>query len=180
MPATERALTEFPPARLYLDTDFLIGCFVPTDPHFGRATRFITHVRTHDLTTIYLSQISWVEFAHHVRKERVRGALPANIQEQLQLDRWHVDAGVRANYVRMMVGLLDNLLAHFDYEEVALNKSIRLQALEYMAQYNCDGNDAIHLATAFAVGVLDLASFDRGYRRVEGLYLWNDKIYGTT
>ncbi len=46
-----------------------------------------------------------------------------------------------------------------------------------MAEYNLKAHDAVHVATAFAAEVLDFASFDADYRRVAGLYLWNDRIY---
>lgn len=46
-----------------------------------------------------------------------------------------------------------------------------------MADYNLEGQDAIHLASANYVGVFDMASLDRTFRRVDGLNLWNDQIY---
>ena len=51
-------------------------------------------------------------------------------------------------------------------------------ALEFVSRYNVGPHDAANLASAQFAGVLDLASFDRGYRRVDGLFLWNDRIYG--
>ena len=58
-----------------------------------------------------------------------------------------------------------------------LTPEIRRRAIDYIAQYNLSGQDAIHLASALNAGVTDLASFDGGFRRVEGVHLWNDLIH---
>jgi predicted nucleic acid-binding protein len=48
-----------------------------------------------------------------------------------------------------------------------------------MADYNLRAQDAVRLARADVAGVRDFASFDRRFRRVDGLILWNDQIYGS-
>ncbi len=47
-----------------------------------------------------------------------------------------------------------------------------------MMRWNLQATDALHLACAEEAGVMDFASFDRGFRRVDQLILWNDRIYG--
>lgn len=76
-----------------------------------------------------------------------------------------------------MHAALDRLLSHFNVEEVDLTEHIRKKVRLFMAEHNLKAHDAVHVATAFAAEVLDFASFDADYRRVAGLYLWNDRIY---
>ncbi len=77
-----------------------------------------------------------------------------------------------------MVTLLEDFLANFEWAEVALTPTIRSAALTFMAQHNLGAQDSVHLASAGLEHVADFASFDRGYRRVNGLHLWNDTIHG--
>lgn len=76
-----------------------------------------------------------------------------------------------------MPAKLDDLLAQFEWIETQLGPAIRVNAADYMAQYNLGANDAIHLTSALLEGVFDCASFDRGCRRVDGLLLGDDCLY---
>jgi predicted nucleic acid-binding protein len=60
---------------------------------------------------------------------------------------------------------------------VFLTDQVRLAALQLVSRYNIGPHDAANLASAQFVGVLDLASFDRAYHRVDDLFLWNDRVY---
>ena len=64
MPATERAFTHLPPTRLYLDTNVVFDYLTPTRPHHTRVEAFVVHLFTGGLTTLYVSPLSWMEFAH--------------------------------------------------------------------------------------------------------------------
>ena len=75
-----------------------------------------------------------------------------------------------------MSGLAD-LLAEFLWYEAPLTATVREAALQYMIEYNLGAQDAVHLASALLSGVRDFASFDRRFRRVDGLYLWNDLAF---
>jgi predicted nucleic acid-binding protein len=94
----------------------------------------------------------------------------------LRVDRWQ-EPLVRQAYVQAFVNGLNALLAQFSWVEIDLIPQIRTTALQLVAQYNLGGQDAVHLASATWAGVLDVASFDEGFRRVDGLSLWNDRIY---
>jgi predicted nucleic acid-binding protein len=65
-------------------------------------------------------------------------------------------------------GLLDN----FAWYEIGVTADVRVHALQLMVQFQLKGLDATHVACAQAANVLDLASFDRDLRRVDGLHLW--------
>jgi predicted nucleic acid-binding protein len=180
VPATERSFSltgnELPPSRLYVDTDFLIAALIGSEPNHQRTAAFLERLVEHGLTTLYMSSLAWLEYSHHITKERVRRAWPLDIQHRYQLDRWE-NPEVRARYLEDRHAALARLLSHFNVEEVNLTEHIREAARLLMAEYNLKSHDAAHVATAFAAEVVDFASFDSGYRRVDGLYLWNDLIH---
>lgn len=89
------------------------------------------------------------------------------------------DPGVREQYFGFVMGTLDDLLSPFEWQDVPTTNDINRLAVTYMARYNMDAQDAVHLASMHVAGVNHLASFDRIFRRVDGLNLWNDHIYGS-
>lgn len=179
MPATERSYTaDLPSARLYLDTDFLINCLFTTEPHHGRCRAFMVRLFQHGLTTLYLSTLTWMEYAHVIAKESFRKGLPPAFAQQFQLDQWDQPL-TRDAYMGAMLSALQKLLDKFDWEEISLTADVRRRATQFMAEYKLDSHDAVHLASANYVGVFDLASLDRVFRRVDGLYLWNDQLYAS-
>ncbi|MBI4494716.1 MAG: type II toxin-antitoxin system VapC family toxin [Chloroflexi bacterium] len=175
MPATELAFSNPPPRALYLDTDVLINYLVSSEPHHQRSRTFLERLLAQD-TTLYVSSLTWIEYAHVITRDDFRRRLSQEIRQRLRLDRWG-DRAVRQRYLQEYVQALDELLAQFEWAEVFPLVDVRQAALGFMDQYNLDGQDAIHLASAFSHGVVDFASFDRVYRRVDGLHLWNDLIY---
>ncbi len=70
------------------------------------------------------------------------------------------------------------MLTPFVWYEVSVTPDVRRRALQHMMRWNLQATDALHLACAEEAGVMDFASFDRGFRRVDQLILWNDRIYG--
>ncbi|MGH2586380.1 MAG: PIN domain-containing protein, partial [Dehalococcoidia bacterium] len=76
--------------------------------------------------------------------------------------------------------LFQRLIDHFDWAEVPVTSTVRARSVNLIKQFNLGTQDAIHVASAFESGVFDFASFDEGYRRVDGLVLWNDLIHTTT
>ena len=206
MPATSHALTDLPPRHLYLDTNFYLSHLVSTDVHHQAATDFFVHLATCNVTTLYISSLSWLEFVHVVSSAEWRAQLPSTWQAQYQLYQlrmdcsataaallapglpWHAtaygsdqadlilhrwqDAPVRQAYLKAMRAWLEQLLQAYPWAEIDLTSAIAQRALQYVEQYNLDTHDAAHWASAEEAGVMDLASFDRGFRRVDGLHLW--------
>ncbi len=87
---------------------------------------------------------------------------------------------MRQRYLTALLGRFEALLNQFGWAEVGITSAVRRRALQYIGQYNLQSQDAMHLACAAEAGVSDLASFDQGFRRVDSLQLWNDRIYSTT
>lgn len=176
MPALERSFADPLPSQLYLDTNVIIDYLIDNRPFHVRCIPFLERVRQSGLTTIYLSSLSWTEFVHAIRKESFRTSLPPELQDQLSVARWQ-DSRVRGEYLDFFLSLFQRLIDHFDWAEVPVTSTIRRRAVDLIKQFNLGTQDAIHVASAFEADVVDLASFDEGYRRVDGLVLWNDLIH---
>jgi len=177
VPAIEHPFTDFPPSLLYPDTDFLINCLVRSQSYHGACVTFLEHVIACGVTTIALSTFTRLEFAHSVTQAKFRNLLEPAEQQRLDLAHWD-RRSVRENYLREFLLAVDDLLGPLDVNEIALVPSIQAQAINYMAQYNLQGQDALYLATALSVGIRDIASFDQIFRRIDGLHLWNNRIFG--
>lgn len=175
MSAAERAFSDPLPERLYLDTDFLIAALIDAEPHHIRARALLDRAARSGVI-LHLSSLSWIEFVNVVSKERFRVRLPDDIRRRFPVRRWQ-HAAVRRTYIDFMLGVLEEALAQFVWDEVALTPAIRREAVEQMANYNLRPQDAVHLASAFAAGCIDLASFDEAFRQVNGLVLCNDLIH---
>lgn len=175
VPAAERAFSDPLPERLYLDTDFLIAGLIDGEPHHVQSRLLLDRAAAAG-TMLYLSSLSWMEFINVIIKDRFRVRLSEDVQRRLQLRRWQ-NARVRRSYVEFMLGSFDDALAQFAWDEVALTPAIRRRAVEQIAVYDLRPQDAVHVASAFAAGCADFASFDEAFRRVDGLVLWNDLIH---
>lgn len=176
MTATERSFADPLPAGLYLDTDILLAYLVSTQLHHQRSRAFLERAFQEGRTSVYVSSLSWMEILQVIRREQFRNDLPEEMRREFRLDRWE-DVGVRRRYVEGLLHLFDELLGQYDWFEIGLTREVRTSAAEYAVEYNLSAYDAVHLASATQSGVFDLASFDRGFRRVDRLVLWNDLIY---
>jgi predicted nucleic acid-binding protein len=176
MAAIEHAFSEAPPRELYLDTDFIIGCLERSDPHHARCAEFMDRIASTARTMLCISSLSWLEFIHTITRERFREIVSDEVRQQFRLDRWEEPA-VRRAYIAHLTSSFEVLLSQCDWAEVSLTPEIRADAVDVIATYNLNTHDAVHLATMRDVGVVSLASLDRGFRRVDGLHLWNDQIY---
>jgi predicted nucleic acid-binding protein len=171
VPATRHALSEFPPGRLYLDTNFLLNVLIPTYPLHAAAASFLRGLVRTGVTTLYVSSLTWLEYGHAVLRADFCAGLAAEVRQQYLLDQWdHLD--VRDTYLTALTDRLLALLNEFDWYDVAVTLEVSLHALQLMGQYGLKGQDAAHVACAQAVGVVDVASFDADFRRVDGLHLW--------
>jgi predicted nucleic acid-binding protein len=164
VPATERSFTTDPPSeRLYLDTDFIINYLFATEPYHERCEALV--VRLFGVATeLYVSSLTWMEFAHAITRQGFRSRLPRDVAQQFQIEHWQ-EQPIRQAYLDAHLTLLQQLLDQFAWVEVPLTRDVRETALEMMKELNLDPHDAVHLATATLNGVLDFASMDRAFRR---------------
>jgi predicted nucleic acid-binding protein len=168
-----------PPTHLYVDTNIILDYLIPTRPRHGSAQRLFEHLGRNGLTTLNISALSWVEFAHVVTRQDLRDTLPEEWKQRYRLADW-TEPAVRQGYLQAIIRFFEDFLQQFGWSEIAVTENVRTRALQYVALYNLDAHDSVHLASAAEAGVADLASFDRQFRRVDDLYLWNDLIYGPT
>jgi len=176
MPALERSFSEPLPARLYIDTDILLSATVRSEPHHARCADLLRLARQGG-TVLYISTLSWLEYAHTVSRERFRQNLPEPIRRRFRLGRWQ-EAPVRATYLAALIGEFERLLGYYEYEVMPISAQVRDLALTHMARHALGSQDAVHLASAALAGVPDFASLDDAFRRVDGLLLWNDRVHG--
>jgi predicted nucleic acid-binding protein len=172
VPATRRSLTDYPPASLYLDTSFLLNALIPDYPFHAAASAFLVNVADAERTRLYVSTLVWIEFAHVVMQPRFHQGLPPDVQAAYSLAHWDL-ASVRDAYLTAMLERLQDLLEAFGWYEIEVTADIRVHALQLMAQYDLDGHDATHVASAQAAKLTDVVSFDSDFRRVDGLILWS-------
>ena len=117
-----------------------------------------------------------MECVHVIRKESFGRALPLEQQQQYRLDRWQ-EGSVREAYVRAFLRYLEELLDQFRWIEIPFTAEVQAAALQLVARYNLGSEDAAHLASAREARVIDLASLDNGFRKVDDPSLWNDLIH---
>jgi predicted nucleic acid-binding protein len=125
---------------------------------------------------LYICAWAWMEYAHVIRKQSFRASLPLETQQQFRLDRWQQPL-IRQTYMRGFLRYLEDLLDQFVWIAIPFTGQVQATALQQMMHYNLGSEDAVHLASATEAQVLDLASLDSGFRRVDGLSLWNDLIH---
>src|SRR6266516_362656 len=116
MAATERSFSETPPAKLYLDTNFILDYLISTRPNYARVRDFLQRAAEMSLTHVHISSLSWVEFGHVVRRQDFRDKLPDEWRAQYQLDQWE-DLDVRRRYLGDMCKLFEECLVAFEWTE---------------------------------------------------------------
>ena len=95
-----------------------------------------------------------------------RGALlPDHIERDLATDR--ISAFRKAD------DALNDLLTSFLRRRLAINRPLMRVASSLVATFNLKAHDALVVAVAYALGVPHIASFDRDFRRVDGIELWD-------
>ena len=176
MPATEQSFLAPLPSQIYVDTDIVIAHLIAPDPHHERCRSFLQRIAMEGCTTLYISSLTWLEFANVTMKLQFRERLPDIWQQQFRFGRWQ-QTSVRRAYLDFLLSELERTLSQFSWYEVPLLPEIRATAMEYISMYNLRPHDAAHLASASSAGVSDMASLDGAFRPVDGLILWNDRIY---
>ena len=68
---------------------------------------------------------------------------------------------------------LSDLLTSFLRRRVAINRPLMRAASRLVATFNLKAHDALVVAVAQALHVPHIASFDRDFRRVDGIELWD-------
>ncbi|MFN8634933.1 MAG: type II toxin-antitoxin system VapC family toxin [Chloroflexota bacterium] len=176
MPAVEHGFLDPVPERLYVDTDIFVNHLVAGQPHHTRCRVFLERLQREARTTLYVSSLSWLEVAHVITRPGFREALPDELQRRYRIGRWQ-RPDIRRAYIDGLLGDFESVLGQFAWVEVPLTPMVRRLTTRFMAEYGLGSQDAAHLASAAQEGVVDFASLDVAFRRVDDLDLWNDLIH---
>lgn len=161
-----------PPAAVYLDTSLVVAAVIDSHVHHAASIAFCTRLidaRSH----VRFSIILRLEFAQVLVKLAKDPQRPAALRRGYRLDRWDARESVRERWLTFGFSRFDALMARFDaVSEVAFDLPIWEASLDVMARHRLRSHDAIHVATARAGGVRDLATLDDDFRRVPDLRVW--------
>jgi predicted nucleic acid-binding protein len=69
--------------------------------------------------------------------------------------------------------LLTDFLNAFGCQEIAITKPLMAAASRLVAHHDLSAHDALVVAVAQELGVTHIASFDRDFRRLDGIELWD-------
>lgn len=72
--------------------------------------------------------------------------------------------------------MLNELLASFRLRRVAISRRLMRAAASLVATFNLKAHDALVVAIAREIGVPHIVSFDRDFRRVDGIELWDGPL----
>jgi predicted nucleic acid-binding protein len=112
VPAFEHAFLDPVPAHLYVDTDILVNYLIDTQPHHARCRAFVERLRQEQRTTLYVSSLSWLEFAHVISRPGFRDELADDLQRRFRIGRWE-RSEIRRGYFEGLLGELEAVLDHF-------------------------------------------------------------------
>lgn len=167
MPAKRHSFDENRlPETIVADSSFLFDAVMETGAgRHERAMSFARRLRASNCIVVYSSLI-FLEAPQCWRRMYARGALlPDRIESDL--------TGNRINAFRKADDALNDLLTSFLRRRVAINRPLLRVASRLVATFNLKAHDALVVAVAHALGVPHIASFDRDFRRVDGIELWD-------
>jgi predicted nucleic acid-binding protein len=124
-------------------------------------------------SVVYFSQLLRAEL---LQTMRAIGTDPLSLtpamRRRYQLHRWGDRPVARRAWLRYGMQQFEAFISQFyEANEVALDQAIVDDALDIMANYQIASYDAIHVATACAVGVAHLAAVDADFERVRPLMI---------
>ena len=133
-----------------------------------RAMSFAGRLRDSNCIVVYSSLI-FIEAPQCWRRMYARGSL---VSDHIEGD----PISDRINAFRKADGALNDLLTSFLRRRVGINRPLMRVASRLVATFNLKAHDALVVAVAHALGVPHIASFDRDFRRVDGIELWDGSL----
>jgi predicted nucleic acid-binding protein len=171
--AIEHALSEPVPTSCYLDSDFLTAFTVPAHPCHEACYDFVERAARAN-TRAVINSLTWLEFVQAVSRAEFIADLPPDLRDRANLQFWESRIDVREAWIAEALDNLQALLNQFtDRQEVPINEGVRARAIDLKIQFDVDMADAVNVACAMAADTNNIVSFNEGYRRVDGLHLWN-------
>lgn len=154
---------------VYLDTSLIVAAVAQREQRPTVAS-FLETLLQND-AIVFVSELARVELGHAVKAiANDPAAITERERRKWRLHRWGDLQPVRKDWYEHCFANYDVLLAQFtSAEEVALNRSIIESAVDLMAVFQIDSNDAIHAATALAVGASSLATLDADFLKLASI-----------
>jgi predicted nucleic acid-binding protein len=151
---------------VYLDTSLLADAVAQSGQH--QAVRAYLDSLLREGVRVFVSDLVRIELAQAFKAiANDTGAIAGRERRRWRLQRWGDLQQVREDWYAHCFTNYDQLLVQFlAAEEVAFNRNILESAITLMAAFQIDSHDAIHIATALAVGASTLATLDADFMRL--------------
>lgn len=155
------------PNRIYLDTSVAVAALFIGTQHYAVARAYFERLFAAN-TVICFSDLLRVELLQAARRiGTTPGLLPESTRRRHRLQHWGRLADAREAWLRYGLDEFEALLDQFyGVDEYALTPAIFSASVTLMAQHNLKSYDALHVATARAVGAPRLVTLDRDYAAV--------------
>lgn len=167
MPANRHLFTDNPlPTEIVVDSSFVFHALIEDGKsgYHVPARDFAERLRAANAILIYSSLI-FLEAPQCWKRLYNTGALvPFRRGADLASDK--ASAFTEANTA------LQTFLSAFNRKEVRVTKNLIKSATDHVVEFNLSSHDAIAIAIS-RTGVPDVAALDRGFKKVDGIELWD-------
>jgi predicted nucleic acid-binding protein len=154
------------PQTIVADSSFLFDAVMDTGAgRYERAISFAGRLRDSNCIVVYSSLI-FLEAPQCWRRMYARGLLlPDHIENDVTRDR--------INAFRKADNALNDLLTSFLRRRFVISRRLMKAASVLVARFNLSAHDALIVAVAHESRVPHLVTFDRDFRRVDWIELWD-------
>lgn len=152
-----------------LDTSVVAAAMVPGLPHAAACAAFCGQLAAEG-TIVYYSRIVRLEFGQVWSRLPFSTYLSPEMQRRFYLGAWDKDPAVRTRWMAHGVDELDRFFAEFDETfELPFDLTTWRASIDIMGRHRLRAHDAMHVASARAARVADVATLDDHFRRVSDL-----------
>lgn len=157
---------------LYVDSSLLTAATLAGTHHSQAAAVFFDQLLQPPVR-LYFSHLVRYEFLRALeRLATSRTLLAPEVRAVHALDEWD-SAHVRQRWFEFGMQQLDEFVSSIgEVFELPIDQTLYRSALEIMSTYRLNSYDALHVATALRVGLVDFASCDRDFERVEAMRVY--------
>ena len=157
------------PGSVYLDTSFVVATLFRDTPHHLASVAYTANLVAARSQVVF-STILRLELSQVLARLPTGDQLSVEVRHEYALDRWHRDVGVRARWMGEGVRRFDHFTQQFvQASEARFEVPIWYASIDVITRHRLRSHDAIHVATARAVGGRTFVTFDDDFRRIPDL-----------